>query len=133
MSASRVIERKTEIVLMEWLKISTSVELVRIQTDDIAFIAADGNYSDVYLTNGNPHKMTFKLHFFDEMLQRLADNMFIRVGKSLIVNRNYIYIINIVSKELVLSGNRLKADFKLKASKEALKQLKSLMEKEEGK
>ena len=118
---------------MEWLKISTSVELVRIQTDDIAFIAADGNYSDVYLTNGNPHKMTFKLHFFDEMLQRLADNMFIRVGKSLIVNRNYIYIINIVSQELVLSGNRLKADFKLKASKEALKQLKSLMEKEEGK
>lgn len=118
---------------MEWLKISTSTELVRIQTDDIAFIAADGNYSDVYLTNGNPHKMTFKLHFFDEMLQRLADNMFTRVGKSLIVNRNYIYIINTVSQELVLSGNRLKADFKLKASKEALKQLKCLMEKEEDK
>lgn len=118
---------------MEWLKISTSVELVRIQTDDIAFIAADGNYSDVYLTNGNPHKMTFKLHFFDEMLQRLADNNFIRVGKSLIVNRSYIYIINIVTQELVLSGNRLKADFKLKASKEALKQLKCIMEKEEAK
>ena len=81
---------------MEWLKISTSTELVRIQTDDIAFIAADGNYSDVYLTNGNPQKMTFKLHFFDETLQRLSDNMFIRVGKSLIVNRKYIYIINIL-------------------------------------
>lgn len=118
---------------MEWLKISTSTELVRIQTDDIAFIAADGNYSDVYLTNGNPHKMTFKLHFFDETLQRLSDNMFIRVGKSLIVNRKFIYIINIVSQELVLSGNRLKADFKLKASKEALKQLKALMEMEDGK
>lgn len=77
--------------------------------------------------------MTFKLHFFDETLQRLSDNMFIRVGKSLIVNRKYIYIINIVSQELVLSGNRLKADFKLKASKEALKQLKALMEMEDGK
>lgn len=118
---------------MEWLKISTSAELVRIQTDDIAFIAADGNYSDVYLTNGNPHKMTFQLHFFDETLQRLANNMFVRVGKSLIVNKSYIYIINIVSQELVLSGNRLKADFKLKASKEALKQLKTLMEKESEK
>ena len=118
---------------MEWLKISTSTELVRIQTDYIAFIAADGNYSDVYLTNGNPHKMTLKLHFFDETLQRLSDNMFIRVGKSLIVNRKYIYIINIVSQELVLSGNRLKADFKLKASKEAIRQLKALMEMEDGK
>lgn len=118
---------------MKWLKISTSTELVRVQVDDIAFIAADGNYSDVYLTNGNPHKMTFKLHFFDETLQQLADNMFVRVGKSLIVNRHYVYIINLVSQELVLSGNCLKADFKLKASKEALKQLKALMETEEGK
>ena len=59
--------------------------------------------------------------------------MFIRVGKSLIVNRKYIYIINIVSQELVLSGNRLKADFKLKASKEAIRQLKALMEMEDGK
>lgn len=118
---------------MEWLKISTSTELVRMQTDDIAFIAADGNYSDVYLTNGRPHKMTFQLHYFDEIMQKLADNMFIRVGKSLIVNRNYIYIINVVTQDLVLSGNRLKADFKLKASKEALKQLKGLMEKEEKK
>ena len=118
---------------MEWLKISTSTELVRIQTDDIAFIAADGNYSDVYLTNGRPHKMTFKLHFFDEMLHCLTDQMVIRVGKSLIVNTNYIYIINVVNQDLVLSGNRLKADFKLKASKEALKQLKALMEKEDRK
>ena len=101
-----------EHLLMEWLKISTSTELVRIQTEDIAFISADGNYSDVYLTNGKPHKMTFKLHFFDEKLQLLADKMFVRVGKSLIVNR-------------------LRVDFKLKASKEALKQLKTLMEKED--
>lgn len=116
---------------MEWLKISTSTELVRIQTEDIAFISADGNYSDVYLTNSKPHKMTFKLHFFDEKLQLLADKMFVRVGKSLIVNRNYIYVINTVSQELLLSGNRLRVDFKLKASKEALKQLKTLMEKED--
>lgn len=120
-----------EHLLMEWLKISTSTELVRIQTENIAFISADGNYSDVYLTNGKPHKITFKLHFFDEKLQLLADKMFVRVGKSLIVNRNYIYVINTVSQELLLSGNRLRVDFKLKASKEALKQLKTLMEKED--
>lgn len=49
---------------MEWLNISTSIELVRVQTDDIVFVQADGNYSDVYLFNGKPHKMTFKLKFF---------------------------------------------------------------------
>ncbi len=51
---------------MEWLNISTSIELVRVQTDDIVFIQADGNYSDMYLFNGKPHTMTFKLKFFEE-------------------------------------------------------------------
>lgn len=115
---------------MEWLKISTSTELVRVQTEDIVFVQADGNYSDVYLFNGKPHKMTFKLHFFDEVFQKLKNNIFVRVGKSLIVNKNYIYVINLTSQELLLSGNRLRADFKLRASKEALKELKALVEQE---
>lgn len=117
---------------MEWLKISTSTELVRIQTEDIVFVQADGNYSDVYLFNGKPHKMTFKLHYFDEVFQKLKNNIFVRVGKSLIVNKNYIYIINLTSQELTLSGSSLKGEFKLKASKDALKELKALMEQEGG-
>lgn len=115
---------------MEWLKISTSTELVRILTDDIVFVQADGNYSDVYLFNGKPHKMTFKLHFFDEVFQKMKNNIFVRVGKSLIVNKNYIYVINLTTQELMLSGSRLKGEFKLKASKDALKDLKALMEQE---
>ncbi len=106
---------------MEWLKISTPTELVRVQTEDIVFIRADGNYSDLYLFNGKPYKMTFQLHFFDEVLQKLKNNTFVRVGKSLIVNKNYIYVINITSQNLLLSGSHLCGDFKLKASKEALK------------
>lgn len=51
---------------MEWLNISTSIELVRVQTDDIVFIQADGNYSDMHLFNGKSHTMTFKLKFFEE-------------------------------------------------------------------
>jgi len=115
---------------MEWLKISTSTELVRVQTEDIVFVQADGNYSDVYLFNGKPHKMTFKLHFFDEVFQKLKSNIFVRVGKSLIVNKNYIYVINLTTQELLLTGSRLKSEFRLKASKEALKDLKALMEQE---
>lgn len=117
---------------MEWLRISTSTEMVRVQTDDIAFVQADGNYSDLYLFSGKAHKMTFKLHFFEDSFEQLHDNMFVRVGRSLIVNKNYIYIINLTDQYLVLSGARLKGEFRLNASKDALKELKELMEKEEG-
>jgi DNA-binding LytR/AlgR family response regulator len=118
---------------MESLKISTSTELVRVNTEDIVFVQADGNYSDLYLFNGKPHKLTFKLHYFDEVFGQLEDNFFVRVGKSLIINKKYIYVINIPSQELQLAGNRLRGEFKLKASKEALKELKKLIEEEGGK
>lgn len=115
---------------MEWIKISTSIEMVRVSTDDIVFVQADGNYSDLYLYNGKPHKMTFKLKYFDEEFQRLKNNPFIRVGKSLIVNKKYIYIINIPSRSLVMSGGKLESEFRLTASRESLQELKEQMVKE---
>ena len=39
----------------------------------------------------------------------------------------------VTSQELLLSGSRLRGDFKLKASKEALKDLKALIEQEGNK
>ena len=59
---------------------------------------------------------------------KLKNNFFIRVGKSLIVNKKYIYVINISTQELLLSGSRLSVEFKLRASKDALKELKDQIE-----
>lgn len=117
---------------MEWIKISTQSELVRVKTDEIAYVKADGNYSDLYLFSGRSHKMTFKLHFFNETFERLHNNMFVRVGRSLIVNKRYIYIINLIEHKLVLSGKDLRGEFILTASKEALTELKTTMEREKG-
>ena len=74
---------------MEWLRISTSAELVRVATDEIVYVRADGNYCDLVLTNGTRRKMTFQLHFFEEIFQQLQNNTFVRVGRSLIVNKRY--------------------------------------------
>ena len=115
---------------MERLKISTSVELVRIPTGDIAFIKASGNYSDIYLFNGKVMTMTFQLHFFVDALNQMKEISFVRVGKSLIVNKEFIYSINISNQDLLLMGNRLTSDFKLRASKDALKELKTTLEEE---
>lgn len=113
---------------MEWLKISTSTELIRVLTDDIVFIHADGNYSEVLLYNGKKHMMTFQLHFFDEIFQKLKNNIFIRVGRSLIVNRNYIYLINITEQRMILTGGKLIGEYEVRASKDALKELKNQLE-----
>ena len=115
---------------MEKLKISTSVGLFRVPTEDIAYIKASGNYCDVHLFNGEVVTMTFQLHYFVEALGKLKQNFFARVGKSLIVNKNYVYSINIASQDLKLMDHRMHQDFKLTASKEALKELKTVLEQE---
>ena len=118
---------------MEWLRISTSTELVRVATDEIVYVRADGNYSDLVLTNGKSRKMTFQLHFFDEVFQQLQNNMFARVGRSLIVNKRYIHVINLTEQILIFSGQQIKGDIKpVNVSRDALKQLKELLEKEKG-
>lgn len=113
---------------MEWLRISTSTELVRVQTDDIVFVHADGNYSEVLLYNGKKHVMTFQLHFFEETFQRLKENFFIRVGRSLIVNKNYIYLINLTEQKMILTGGKLGSEYEVRASKDALKEIKAKLE-----
>ena len=64
-----------------------------VPTDDIAYIEASGNYCDVHLFNGESVTMTFQLHYFVEAFNKLKQNFFTRVGKSLIVNTNYVYAI----------------------------------------
>lgn len=115
---------------MERLKISTSVGLFRVPTEDIAYIEASGNYCDVHLFNGEAVTMTFQLHYFVDALSQLRQNFFVRVGKSLIVNKNFVYGINITSQDLKLMDHRMNQTFRLKASKEALKELKTILEQE---
>ena len=129
---------------MEWLRISTSTELVRVATDEIVYVRADGNYSDLMLTNGKSRKMTFQLHFFDEVFQQLQNNMFVRVGRSLIVNKRYIFVINLPEQQLILSGGDMKEPIvfygqpktdspqNITLAREGLKQLKELLENEKG-
>lgn len=116
---------------MEWLKISTTNMLVRVATDEIVFVRADGNYSDLVLTNGKTRNMPFQLHYFEDAFHKLNTNMFVRVGRSLIVNKRYIYIINLTDGILIFSGQEIKAELSpIRVSREALKALKEQLQQE---
>ena len=114
------------------LIIPTSIDLVRIAPDRIVYIASDGNYSTLMQTDGEVRMLTFQLGQIEKMIADqlgVEGNNFIRIGKSLIINRSYIYYINVPKQKLVLSDV---ATFShtVAASKEALKLLKELIEKE---
>ena len=114
------------------LVISTANELVRIALEKIVYVTSDGNYSNMVQTDGEIRMLTFQLGQIESMIDKqlgAEGNIFIRIGKGLIINRNYIYLINIAKQKLVLSDCE-RFSYTVSASKEALKQLKELIEKE---
>lgn len=114
------------------LLISTSLDLVRIAPERIVYIASDGNYSTMVQTDNEVRMLSYQLGQIEKMMSTQLGNesdTFIRIGKSLIINRSYIYYINVAKQKLILSDV---ATFShtVTASKEALKQLKELLEKD---
>lgn len=114
------------------LIISTSNDLVRIAPSCIIYVASDGNYSTLVQTDGEMRMLSYQLGQIEKMMaSQLGSegNSFIRIGKSLIINRSYIYYINVPKQKLVLS-DVMTFSHTVTASREALKQLKELLEKE---
>ena len=119
-------------MLKKYLIISTSTDLVRIAPDKIVFISSDGNYCNLVQTDNETRMLSFQLGQVENMIQHqlgTEGNLFIHIGRGLIINRNYIYYINIQSQKLILS-DMTRFTHTVSASKEALKQLKDLIEKE---
>ncbi len=115
------------------LIISTVNELVRVYPERIVYISSDGNYSVMVLHDKTEHLFSFNLSHFQQLIEKQlkADaSLFIRIGKGLIINREYIYKINVGKQALILSDMKIEHTFVLSASKEALRQLKGLVENE---
>ena len=137
---------------MEWFRIKTSTLLMRVAVDEIVYVKADGNYCDLVLINGWSRKMTFQLHHFEDNFQLLKNaDMFIRVGRSLIVNRQYVQVVDLTEQTVTFGGKHLLRDvrtdnphawradregngsvprdiYTVKVSRDALRQLKEQLE-----
>ena len=118
------------------LIISNSNELVRVKPERVVYVESDGNYSTMVLHDKTEHVFTMNLAHCQELIERQLGKeaeTFIRIGKQLIINREYIFKINVNKQMLVMSDMALNQAFTLQASKEALKQLKAYMESKAGK
>lgn len=114
------------------LIISTTNDLLRLQYDNIVYITSDGNYSQFLLSGGDMRMVTVQLGQVERFIESqlgIFGRLFIRIGKSLIINRDYIYYININQQRLELN-DKVNQKYTVQASREALKQLKVVVEKE---
>ncbi len=119
--------------MSKFLILTNVNELVRVAPERVMYICSDGNYSTMILTNKDEKLFSFNLATFQKTIEQQLQHesqQFIRIGKSLIINRKYIYCINIAKQQLILADQFYTQSFTLNASKEALKQLKAVLEEE---
>ena len=101
----------------------------RISISQIIMISSDKNYTLMQLTNGQKLVFTFSLQkmqlFLSEELKDDAKS-FARIGKSNIINLNYVYQIDIAKQKLHLFDPVTQKSFILDMSKDALKNLRKI-------
>ena len=104
-------------------------ELLRIDVARIVYFEADGNYTYIVTCNKLKSAVCMNLGQMEDVLaNRLKEkkSIFARIGKKYIVNLNYIYKINPLKKQMVLTDFSNFA-YQLDLSREALKSLKDIM------
>ncbi|MDR1601274.1 MAG: LytTR family transcriptional regulator [Tannerella sp.] len=116
----------------KYLIIKTRDEFLRIKLHDILYFEADRNYTKLLLSEGLQFTFAINIGKIEEMFHTQyldSQSTLIRVGKSFIVNKNYILQINLPKQKLLLltPGGKPR---ELIVSKEPLKALKDMLEQE---
>ena len=103
--------------------------LIRIPVSKIVYFEADGNYTNIVTTNKQKACICMNLaHTEQALATQLGDNAkrFMRIGKSAIVNMQYIYQVDISKQHLLLSDFE-HFTYAVPVSKEALRAVKNLV------
>ena len=104
-------------------------ELQRIDVSKIVYFEADGNYTDIVMVNKLRASICMNLGEMERAVAaQIGDDakIFMRIGKRFIINMRYVYSINVLKQQLVLSDYDHFA-FQVSISKDALKKMKELM------
>lgn len=112
----------------KFLYLNSRDELYRIDTSKIVYFEAEGNYTNVVLSNKLRGSVCMNLAQMQQVLSdslKEAASVFARVGKRYIVNLSYVYQISVLRQKLILSDGEV-FTYQLNISKEALKKLKEL-------
>lgn len=115
--------------MKEKLLIHTVNEAYSFNPNQIICIEADGNYSNLHLSNGNEYLLSFQLGQVESIIKEqlsYSNYSFVRVGKSIIINMDELICVNITKQTLEmnqLSGEKLLFN----ASREALKKLMNFL------
>lgn len=119
--------------MKEFLILGNTREIYHIDSADIWYIKAEGDYSDIFLTNSQKIRVTMQIGNVKKAIDKHLPhyhNDFQRIGQSLIINKIYLFSINLTKQQLVLSDKQnVNGKILEPKSKDSLKEFKKELEK----
>jgi len=116
-------------MVADFLYLSSRDEFLRIDISRIVYFEADGNYTRIMISNGIVSLVCMSLAKMEQLVGGLIKKKGIvmaRIGKRYIINLSFVYKINILRQELILSDQRT-FSYTLNLSRDALKNLRDVM------
>lgn len=109
---------------MPRLCINSRDELIIIDLEKVAYLRAQGNYTEVMYIEGQSLLLTLGLSRLETMIRdsmpKDRPGIFARMGRSLIINQRYLTRISVLNQKLTLS-DRGKNAYSLSVPKDLLK------------
>jgi two-component system LytT family response regulator len=84
-----------------------------INISSIIYAEAEGNYTRLFLSNGNVELITLQLHSIEE---KLPESKFIRINRSNMINIDYISSYNRKTKKVIMYDILQKFEFSVSKS-----------------
>lgn len=111
---------------MAKLYFNTRDELICIETDKVAVIQANGNYSRVVYITKREYMLTHGISKLETIFQSNNDkrNKFVRLGRSFIINHAYFQKIDLIKQQLTLCDGD-KNEIRITLPKQILKVYKT--------
>lgn len=105
-------------------------EMTCVETDQIALVKADGNYTQIIYINGMVVVLTFGINKLEAILKEKNDkrNRFVKLGRSHIVNHFYVHKIDLLKQLMTLSDGE-KHNIRVAFPKKTLKAYKDAVSK----
>jgi two-component system LytT family response regulator len=95
------------------LRFNTRGGFILIDPMDIVYIQADWNYSEVWFNRSKKEVVSVNIGKVEEMMASLP---FIRISRSILINRQYIIKFNRTSRQLTLQKNGEVFEFRVSAN-----------------
>ena len=114
------------IIIVAKLYFDTRDDLTCIETDMVAAVQANGNYSRVVYITKREVMITCGISKIEEILKLYnnAQNKYIRLGRSFIINHSYLQKIDVLKQQVILSDCD-KNEIRIMIPKKVLKSYKN--------